>query len=148
MSRRRLFPLGLMLALASLPVAHAAVPLLAQAEISYLLEYVGTSGCEFYRNGAWYDSQHAQAHLRAKYELLSTNGDIKTAEDFIAKAASKSSLSGQPYQIRCGSVGAATVSTDQWLHEALALYRHIGAYSTPCASVACRERKESLHSTP
>jgi len=59
--------------------------------------------------------------LRAKYDALRAHNQIKTAEDFIEKAASNSSMSGQPYQIKCG--GSAAISTGQWFSAALAQYR-------------------------
>lgn len=112
---------GLMLGLSLLPVARAEPPAIAQAEINYLLGYVEESGCEFYRNGNWYDSKRAEAHLRDKYQYLAVRNQIDSAEDFIAKAATESSLSGRPYEIRC-SGGDAVVSS-QWLRKELAHYR-------------------------
>jgi hypothetical protein len=104
-----------------LPVARAAPPPDAKVEIDYLLAHVGASGCEFYRNGSWYDGPRAQAHLRAKYDYLAARNLVRSAEDFIDKAATKSSLSGLPYQIRCA--GYAAVASSQWLRDALARYR-------------------------
>jgi hypothetical protein len=92
-----------------------------QAEIEYLLQHIGTSGCSFYRNGSWYDSAQAQAHLRSKYEYLAERQLIGSAEDFIDKAATKSSLSGKPYKIRCGD--HREVESGPWLHLALEQYR-------------------------
>jgi hypothetical protein len=103
------------------PAAYAVPSATSQAEIAHLLQFVGASGCEFYRNGSWYDAPKAQAHLQEKYELLAKGDRINTAEDFIEQAATKSSLSGQPYQVRCG--GGAPVTTNQWLHAALAALR-------------------------
>jgi hypothetical protein len=99
----------------------AAPPPIAQAEINYLLEFVEHSGCEFYRNGTWYDAKTARAHLQSKYEVLSANDRISSAEDFIDKAATSSSLSGRPYQIRCG--GGEPITSAQWLRDALNHYR-------------------------
>jgi hypothetical protein len=113
--------LGLALAVALLPAARAAPPASAQAEINYLLQFVETSGCAFYRNGSWFDAASAQKHLRKKYELLANGDRINTAEDFIAQAATKSSLSGQPYKVRCG--GGEPVATDLWLRAALEALR-------------------------
>jgi len=114
---------ALIVALNILPAARAAPPEAAQTEINHLLELIEQSGCEFLRNGTWYNAQRAQAHLRAKYDLLAANGQIKTAEDFIEKAGSRSSLSGQPYQIRCG--GGAPTTTNQWFGAALVRFRTI-----------------------
>ena len=105
---RRLQIASLILALMLVPVARAAPPAMAQTEINHLLEFVGSSGCEFYRNGSSYDSKRAQAHLRSKYQWLAARDQIDTAEDFIEKAATRSSLSGQPYEVRCGGGEAVT----------------------------------------
>jgi hypothetical protein len=119
----------LLLGVAFVTVASAAPPAIAQTEINYLLGFVESSGCEFYRNGSWYDSKKAQAHLRDKYQILAAADQINTAEDFIEKAATKSSLSGRPYQVRCG--GGEAMTSNQWLRGALARYRTYGAYDAP-----------------
>ena len=118
-----------MLGLVFLTVASAAPPTIAQTEINYLLGSIESSGCEFYRNGSWYDSKRAQAHLRGKYEILAAADQISTAEDFIEKAATESSLSGRPYQVRCG--GGEAVTSNQWLRDTLARYRAGGAPGAP-----------------
>jgi hypothetical protein len=38
----------------------------AQAEVAYLLGAVGASGCDFNRNGRWYDGRRVRELLRAK----------------------------------------------------------------------------------
>ncbi len=96
-----------------------------QAEIQYLLDFVEISGCEFYRNGSWYHSQQAREHLQAKLEYLSARKRIHTAEDFIQLAASKSSMSGKPYEIRCGKCTASAASS--WLAGVLSRYRSLQA---------------------
>jgi hypothetical protein len=117
--------MGLVLVLGLPPPARAAPPASAQTEINYLLAFVGNSGCGFFRNGGWYDAKQAEAHLRYKYEMLAARDRINTAEDFIEKAATKSSVSAQPYQVRCS--GAEAVTSNQWLRDALARYRaHTG----------------------
>jgi 2,4-dienoyl-CoA reductase-like NADH-dependent reductase (Old Yellow Enzyme family) len=121
-NRRSAVVSGVACALSYGPFAHAAPPVIAQTEISYLLGFIERSGCMFYRNGSWYDATQAQAHLRSKYDTLAAMGRILTAEDFIEQAATKSSLSGEAYAIRCNSGPA--VSTDQWLRDALARFRH------------------------
>jgi hypothetical protein len=114
---------GLVLALALVQGAQAGptpTPA-ATVEIDYLLDYLGKSGCQFYRNGTWYDSGAAKAHLRYKYDALVKRGQVGTAEDFIEKAATQSSLSGLAYKVRCA--GGPEVSSSQWLRDALARYR-------------------------
>ena len=123
----RLFAvLGMVLGLSFLPPVLAQPVKSAQAEINYLLDFIEISGCEFYRNGSWYDSVRAQEHLRKKYDHLSARDRIATAEDFIDQAASESSLSGIAYEIRCGS-GCTTVTSREWLFAVLARYRSVVA---------------------
>jgi len=68
----------------------------------------------------------AQDHLRKKYDYLAARDRIVTAEDFIEKAASESSFSGIPYEIRCGGE-CTTVATSIWLLGILARYRTVVA---------------------
>ena len=110
----------LMLGLLVTPIARAEPPTNVQIEVNFLLGYLEGSSCEFYRNGTWHDSKAAQAHLRDKYNYLAARNQIGTTEDFIEKAATKSSLSGKPYAVRCTGV---TVTSDQWLREQLARFR-------------------------
>jgi hypothetical protein len=130
-TRLRIISAGvwLLLALALAPVGHAAPPAIAQAEINYLLGSIENSACEFFRNGSWYDGKKAAAHLRDKYALLAAENRVRTAEDFIEEAATKSSASGQPYQVRCGADKA--VDTNPWLREVLARYRAGAALRAP-----------------
>jgi len=101
--------------------AQAAPAPAAKAEIEYLLSAVASSDCRFYRNGTWYDATSAAAHLRAKYETLAARGLIGDTEDFIDRAATKSSLSGRDYAIKCE--GIAEMSSRQWLTDLLFAYR-------------------------
>jgi len=125
MSRRQALAGALLLVLwAALPSA-AAVPVDVQAEIEYLLGYVRASDCTFYRNGTWSDAAAAEAHLREKYAFVAASGRIGTAADFIAKVATRSSLSGQAYEVSCN--GGAGVPSGQWLTEALDHHREVNA---------------------
>lgn len=127
-------------------VATASSPTVAQIEVEYLLSAVASSECEFYRNGAWFDSQKASAHLRDKYTTLIAIGRFVTATDFIDKAATKSSLSGRPYLIRCA--GGKPVPTNQWLREVLERYRRCTSSPNTCASWLRPDAQETDHSTP
>jgi len=104
-------------ALLSPPAALAQTPVPVQNEVNYLLGYIAGSGCEFNRNGSWYNAQKAHSHLRDKYKYLVEKNLADTTEHFIERAASESSLSGKPYQIRC-SDGVA-VPSQQWLRDKL-----------------------------
>jgi hypothetical protein len=118
--------LTLLVILSALPftASRAQPPPNAQTEVDYLLRYIETSGCSFYRNGTWYDGTHARAHLRTKYDYLAERRLIGKAEDFIDKAATKSSISGKPYKIRCAD--GVEVESGPWLHQLLAQYRAQG----------------------
>ena len=111
----------LMLGLLLAPVARAEPPISVQIEVNFLLGYLEGSGCEFYRNGTWHDSKAAQAHLRDKYKYLVARNLVNATEQFIERAATESSLSGQPYEVRCN--GGATVTSSQWLRDELARFR-------------------------
>jgi hypothetical protein len=104
-----------------LTAALAEPPAKVQAEIAYLLQHVEKSGCEFYRNGTWYDSKRASAHMNDKYQYFASKGQFNSAEEFIERAATASSSSGTRYQIKCA--GSAPVDCNRWLREALAAYR-------------------------
>ena len=93
----------------------------ARAEIEQLLAFVASSGCQFNRNDTWYPAPEASAHLAKKERYLEEHGQIATAEDFIAKAATKSSMTGKPYTVRCGSESA--IASDEWLTAELRRFR-------------------------
>ena len=93
----------------------------AQREISHLLQYLEASKCAFYRNGTWHSSQDARAHLEKKYDFLKSTSAVASAEDFLARAATASGISGVPYQVRCGN--AEPVGSAEWLGIELKRYR-------------------------
>ena len=82
----------------------AAVSVFAQdlsegARVEYLIASVeALETAKFIRNGREYEARAASSHLRLK--LRGAGDRVKTAEDFIALCASKSSMSGEPYLIR------------------------------------------------
>jgi hypothetical protein len=115
----KILALGLGLVIA--PVACADPPAIVQQEINYLIRDIADSGCDFKRNGIWNDSKTAAAHVRGKYDFLVRLGRIDTTKDFIDNAATESSLSGQPYEIRC--VGDLPMPSSRWLSNELARYR-------------------------
>jgi Family of unknown function (DUF5329) len=109
------------IALVWIAAAHAAPTPAARIEIEYLLSAIASSDCRFYRNGTWYDAKSAAAHLRGKYESLVAKELIRDTDDFIERAATKSSMSGQDYAIKCE--GIAEMSSRQWLTDLLVSYR-------------------------
>jgi hypothetical protein len=84
-----------------------------QREVGQLLDFVAQSNCQFNRNGSWYDAKKARVHLQEKYDYLDQRGKVPNAEAFIDLAASKSSMSGKPYQVRCGD--APVMPSATWL---------------------------------
>lgn len=95
-------------ALCALPTrSHAQSASQPQREIEALIASIGASGCRFERNGRWYDAAAAQAHLRKKYAYLRKRELANSAESFIEHGASRSSVSGTPYRVRCGAAPAS-----------------------------------------
>ena len=88
-------------ALLTAPLAHAAPSTDARREIAQLIASLDGSQCRFQRNGSWYDGSDARAHLQRKYDYLLKRDLADTAEQFIERAASQSSMSGKAYRIRC-----------------------------------------------
>jgi len=123
MTRRRatLSLIGLGLGLAWTARAQALPSTRMQTEVEHLLGAIEASGCSFYRNGSWHDAKAAQAHLRSKYDYLRGLGQLASAEQFIDKAATQSSFSGQAYRVRCGD--AKEMPSHDWMYARLAQFR-------------------------
>jgi len=88
-------------------------------EIDYLLTTVGSSNCEFIRNGKRHSAENAEDHLRMKYRRGKRYAP--TTEAFIERLASKSSMSKKLYEIDCP--GEDVVPSGEWLSYRLAEYR-------------------------
>ncbi len=73
----------------------------ARREIAGLIGALDGSSCRFQRNGSWHAAAEARAHLQRKYDYLLKKDKVDTAEQFIERAASQSSMSGKPYRIAC-----------------------------------------------
>ena len=104
-----------------MPVSAVEPSSAALQEIHQLLDVLGTSNCQFNRNGEWYTPAEAVKHLNKKFDVLVGKGKIGTTEDFIRIAASESSVSGEPYQVQCGN--DAAVNSGPWLTQALTKLR-------------------------
>ena len=118
---RRLRAAGILAVLLAAPSAFAAEDARTRDEVAHLLDYLGHSGCQFNRNGTWYDAQKARAHLEEKYAYLQKRDMVPNAQAFIERAASASSMSGKPYEVRCGT--AQAVPSGRWLGDELQRYR-------------------------
>lgn len=90
-----------------------------EVEVEHLIEAVGGSDCTFIRNGSSHDAEDAASHLRMKYRRGKRYAP--TAELFIERLASKSSMSGKPYEIKCQDKDA--VPSGEWLSARLQEFR-------------------------
>jgi len=113
----------LILVLALGPAANADVPTAQRAEVEHLIAFLETSGCAMLRNGKAHDAAEAAAHVRRKYEHF--RDEIASTEDFIARAATRSLVSGRPYAVLCP--GQAERPAGDWLLEELAAFRERAA---------------------
>ena len=107
----------------------APTPAPIRAEIEALLTKLQASGCQFNRNGSWYDGAKAKAHLLQKLDYLEKHGTLKNAEQFIEAGASGSSASGKAYQVKCGD--GVPVSSRQWLTKELSAIRSAAGPAKP-----------------
>lgn len=98
-------------------VSAAELPASSRAEVEALLNRLAASGCQFSRNGSWYSAQEAKSHLTKKLDYVLEKKMVSSSEQFIELAASKSSMSGKPYQVKCGNQAAQDSAT--WLQGAL-----------------------------
>lgn len=87
--------------------------------MQHLLDHLRGSDCVMERNGGQYSSEDAYAHVKKKYDYF--RDDIKTPEEFIDYAATKSTMSGKYYRVICP--GAPPVRTRDWLLDELRRYR-------------------------
>lgn len=115
----RALPVWLAASVLSMSVSvYAADEADVTAEIDYLLAEVGASRCVFIRNGREHNARAAREHLASKRRRGRRYFD--TTEEFIDRLASKSSMSGKAYLIRCGD---ETVAAKAWFTSRLDAYR-------------------------
>lgn len=107
----------------SMLVALLVLPALlwadSTAEIDHLIAFVRESKAVFIRNGQESTPVAAADHLQKKREHF--RKEIKTAEDFIGKAATKSIVSDKPYLVR--TEDGQTLESATWLLAELARFR-------------------------
>ncbi len=97
----------------------ADVPESQQKEVQHLLQYVRSSKCEMERNGTRHQGEKAVSHIQWKYEYYKNK--IKTTEEFIGYAATKSTMSGKRYLVHCP--GREPMFSADWLWEELQRFR-------------------------
>ena len=91
-----------------------------EEEIQHLLSYVRNSHVVFLRNGQEHNSAEAADHMAKKAKHF--KDQIRTAEDFIRLAATKSLVSGELYSIR--TPDGKTEKTGEWLTHELERFRN------------------------
>ena len=87
--------------------------------IQYLLAFVKESECRFFRNDKEHSAGEAAAHMQRKYEHF--KNEIKTAEEFIRLAATKSLMTGRLYYVKLKN--GEKMTSEAWLLQALDTYR-------------------------
>lgn len=92
-----------------------------EKEITHLLDHLNNSDCVFNRNGKWYGADEAVKHIYKKYNYLIKRGHVNSTEQFIERAASKSSMSGKPYMVKCGS--SEPIKSSVWFKRELMNFR-------------------------
>jgi hypothetical protein len=85
------------------------------AQVAALLRAIETSGCRMERNGEVHEGKAAAEHLRMKLERSGRPG--MSADLFIDRVASGSTVSGQPYRVLCP--GQPAVDSRAWLRARL-----------------------------
>jgi len=115
---------GAITALLTAPAAaQTARPV--REEIQSLLAAMEQSGCEFYRNGSWHTPTDARAHLARKLAEVEKGQPPKSADEFIEVVATRSSISGEPYRVRCP--GVAPIASAVWFRQTLERSRQTAA---------------------
>jgi hypothetical protein len=98
---------------------RADVPPAQRGEVEHLLDYVAQSGCTMLRNGSEHQGPEAREHIQRKYDYF--RDEIASTEQFIEYSATKSTMSGKYYTVRCPGQGEQR--SQDWLLEELAAYR-------------------------
>lgn len=107
--------------------AHADVPTEQQPEVAHLIDFVQSSPCTINRNGTTHQGEEAAAHIQKKYDYF--RNKITTTEQFIEYSASKSTMSGKYYTVRCS--GQEPIRAQDWLLQELEAYREQRAKDDP-----------------
>jgi hypothetical protein len=99
----------------------ADVPADKIKEIDHLLNFIKSSNCIINRNGSDYPAEKGVNHIKNKYDYF--RDDIRNAEDFIKYSATKSTMSGKFYTVKCPD--AVTIKTQEWLLSEIQRYRSL-----------------------
>lgn len=99
--------------------AYADVPVAQRQEVDRLLAFIANSGCVINRNGTDYSPEKGVEHINNKYDYF--RDDINSSEEFIELTATKSTMSGKYYEVKCP--GSERMTTHAWLLSELKRYR-------------------------
>jgi hypothetical protein len=97
----------------------ADVPNDQRLEVRHLIGFLRDSACAMIRNGKSYAGEAGARHVQRKYDHF--REDIRSTEEFIEYAATRSTMSGQPYRVQCP--GHQPVPSRDWLLEELQAFR-------------------------
>jgi hypothetical protein len=100
-------------------LAFADVPPEQKPEVEHLLEFVRQSDCLMIRNGNEHEGEEAASHIQKKYDYFVD--DITTTEAFIEYSATKSTISGKYYTVKCPD--GKEMRSQDWLLNELAVFR-------------------------
>lgn len=109
----------LFLIISSFQIVNADVPAEQKPEVEHLLEFVNQSDCIMVRNGAEHAGEKAVSHIQIKYDYFKDK--ITTTEEFIEYSATKSTMSGKYYTVRCPK--QEEIRAQDWLMEELTTFR-------------------------
>jgi hypothetical protein len=113
-----------------LAASSFAAPMTEEQKIEAMIHSIEVlPGAQFIRNGSTYDGKSAADHLRSKRNYAGSR--IKTAEDFIQGIASRSSMSGKPYEVRFAD--GRTENSEVYFHDEL---KRLETQGTPSATQA------------
>jgi len=98
---------------------YADVPAAQRNEVNHLIHFVKTTSCKMNRNGQYHDAAAALAHIQKKYDYF--RNKISTTEQFIELSATKSTMSGHYYTVKCGN--APPLRAQDWLLRELKKFR-------------------------
>ena len=111
--------IGLILATLLIPgtvMAQTAAPAESLDQtVGYLLDVVARSDCTFIRNDEPHTGKEAAEHMKAKYDHFKKQ--IKTPEDFIRLAATKSLMTGKSYLVK--RKDGTEIECGEWLGKVL-----------------------------
>jgi len=107
--------------LTAIATLAADIDMTTQKEIDYMFARLQQSNCRFDRNGRWYGPERAVQHVNRKYQYLLKKKAIQSAENFIDRAASRSSTTGKSYWVKCDE--SAAMKSADWFHAVLKGFR-------------------------